>query len=71
MARCDLTGKTVEVDERGLVRIDQVPAFRVNTRDGVVYIEFIDRDRMRASCKGSRYVEIPLDVLYNKLKPRD
>jgi hypothetical protein len=68
MSTLDLTGKTILEDPDGLVRVDGITVFRKVERDGVMFIQFCDRDRMRAQCRGSKYVEIPLDVLIGKIK---
>jgi hypothetical protein len=71
MSTLDLTGKTILEDPDGLVRVDGITVFRKVERDGVMFIQFCDRDRMRAQCRGSKYVEIPLDVLIGKIKPAE
>ena len=69
MSTLDLIGKTISEDPDGLVRVDGITVFRKVERDGIIFIQFCDRDRMRAQCRGSKYVEIPLDVLIGKISP--
>ena len=58
----------ISFNEFGLVRVDGVAAFRKEVRDGVIYIEFIDHDRMRSQCRGTKFVEIPLDELIVRIR---
>ena len=57
----------IKITDDGLVRVDGIGAFRRIERDGVIYLQFADYDRMRITCRGSRYVEIPLNVLVEKI----
>ena len=60
--------KQIQVADDGLMRVDGVPMFRRIERDGVVYLEFFDRDRLRAQCRGTRLVEVSLDTIVTMLK---
>ena len=51
----------VTIAEDGLVRVDGIAAFRKIVKDGVVYLQFCDHDRMRSQCRGSKFVEVKLD----------
>ena len=62
------TVNQIQVADDGLVRVDGVPMFRRIERDGVVYLEFFDRDRLRAQCRGTRLVEVSLDMLCDIIK---
>lgn len=53
----------VKASEDGLMKIDGVPMFRKVEHNNIVYLQFCDKDRMRSSCRGSRLVEIRLDLL--------
>lgn len=46
-----------------LIKIDGLPAFRRIVHDGIIFLQFRDNDRMRSSCRGTPYVEVPLAVL--------
>lgn len=60
----DRAGQTVTISDDGLVRIDGIISFRkVTAKNGVVLLQFCDTDRLRAACRGTRYVEVPLKVL--------
>jgi len=63
----DPNAEMLEIGADGLVRIDGIIAFRIVIRQHKVCIQFCDQDRLRSSCRGTRYVEIPLDALANKL----
>ena len=67
MATLDLTGNTIKITEKGLIRVDGIGVFRRVERAGVIYIEFSDHDRMRSQCRGTKFVEVPLNVLMEKL----
>lgn len=67
MSKIDPEGNTLKILEDGLVKIDQVTAFRKVERDGVIYLQFCDHDRMRSNCRGSRFIEIPLSVIVEKM----
>ena len=54
----------VKIADDGLARLDGIPIFRKIERDGIIYVQFQDRDRMRSQCRGSNFVEIPFVVLY-------
>ena len=63
----DPKGQMVEVSPDGLVRVDGIIAFRLVTRQGQPCIQFCDQDRLRSSCRGTRYVEVPLNTLAERL----
>lgn len=65
----DHSGSMIYVSDDGLARIDGIPMFRRVIRDGVVFIQFADNDRMRAKCRGTRFIEVPLDVLNSLIAP--
>lgn len=69
MPTIDADGKTVKITEDNLVRIDGIGVFRRVQREGVLYLQFIDTDRYRAKCRGSKFVEIPLDILIAIINP--
>lgn len=69
MSTIDTDGKTVKITEDNLVRIDGIGVFRRIRRDGVLYLQFMDTDRYRAKCRGSKFVEIPLHILVEKIEP--
>jgi len=66
----DPNGHKVEVGNDGLVRVDGIIAFRVVNRQGEPCIQFCDQDRLRSTCRGTRYVEVPLETLTSKLKDK-
>ena len=63
----DPKGEMLLIGDDGLVRVDGIIAFRVVYRRGEPCIQFCDQDRLRSSCRGTRYVEIPLGVLASKI----
>lgn len=68
-AKVDETGKTIKIDPvTFLVRADGITLFKRIVRDGKVYLQFKDRDGIRANCRGTYFVEIPLDVFAEALK---
>jgi len=58
----------VSSNEQGLIRVDGVAVFRVEVVNGVIFVEIIDRDKMRAQCRGAKFVQIPLDDLVARIK---
>ena len=69
MSTVDTSGKTVRIGDDNLVRIDGIGVFRRIQREGVLYLQFMDTDRYRAKCRGSKFVEIPLHILVEKIDP--
>lgn len=69
MTSVDSTGKSIKTNIDGLIRIDGITAFRRVERDGVIYLQFCDHDRMRSQCRGTKFVEVPLDVLIAAINP--
>lgn len=69
MSTIDADGKTVKITDDNLVRIDGIGVFRRIQREGVLYLQFMDTDRYRAKCRGSKFVEIPLHILVEKIDP--
>ena len=63
----DPNGEMLAIGNDGLVRVDGIIAFRVVIRQGKLCMQFCDQDRLRSSCRGTRYVEIPLEALAKKL----
>ena len=61
--KTDPTGETVKIMGDGLIKLDGITAFRRVLRDGVIMIQFYDKDRQRSICRGTPFVEIPLIVL--------
>jgi hypothetical protein len=67
--KIDETCKTVKVDPTtSLVRVDGIVCFKRIVRDGQVYLQFKDRDGIRANCRGTYFVEVPLDEFAAVLK---
>ena len=67
MSKIDHTAQTVTIDREGLVRVDGVVVFRLLTRGGILFAQFLDSDRLRSQCRGARYIEVPWDALAEKL----
>lgn len=62
----------VKICPDGMVRIDGAPLFkRIERADGVIILQFIDRDRMRSACRGSRFIEIPLTELVKQMEVKN
>ena len=69
MSTIDEAGNTIKIGEDNLVRVDGIGVFRRIQRDGVLYLQFMDTDRYRAKCRGSKFVEIPLHILVAVINP--
>lgn len=63
MTKLDTSGSTICVNTKGLVRVDDIVVFAVVVRDSALWLRFCDRNRQRARIRGSRCVEVPLDVV--------
>lgn len=48
------------IDDANFLRLDGSACCKVIVVDGVVYLEFFDRDRLRSSCRGDQYLRITL-----------
>jgi len=67
MATINKPHELIKITDDGLVRVDGIGVFKRIERDGVLYIQFADYDRMRITCRGSRFVEVPLSVLVEQI----
>jgi hypothetical protein len=65
----DDCGRSISVNVMtGLVRVDGIPVFRViMSRDSEIRIQFTDSDKMRSRYRGTKFIEIPASVLFEKL----
>jgi len=67
MSTINKSHELIKITDDGLVRVDGIGAFRRIERDGVLYLQFADYDRLRIKCRGSKFVEIPLNVLVEQI----
>ncbi|MCJ7533192.1 MAG: hypothetical protein MUO64_19495 [Anaerolineales bacterium] len=64
----DLTARTLKIDPiTSLVRVDGIILCKRVERCGVVYLQFKDGDRLRSQCRGTAFVEVPLEAFENAL----
>ena len=62
----------VHIDVRRFVRVDGVPIARVvRTPSGKPRLQFCDKDRRRASERGSRFVEVSVEELAEAVENPD
>jgi hypothetical protein len=69
-SKIDATASTVEIDcVTGDVRIDGMLALRAFRRDGVLWLQFCDRDKMRSRARRppTRFIEVCLRSFWEKL----
>lgn len=53
----------------GLVRVDGIPVFALITGNaGMLLLQFYDGDKLRSKHRRTRKIEIPLQVVVDKLK---
>jgi len=71
IAKIDEHGKLVRIAEDGLVKLDGIAILRRVERDGKLYLQFCDSDRMRTQLRKTRYVEIPLEVLMDRIEGKE
>lgn len=69
--KIDRTGKLITLLPDGLVKLDGVILFRTVERDGKICLQFVDHDRLRVRCRGSRFVEIPIEILIAKVQGKE
>jgi hypothetical protein len=61
--KIDMAGKTVKVDPiTSIVRVDGVILCKRVVRCGAIYLQFKDGDRLRSNCRGTQFIEVPLDA---------
>jgi hypothetical protein len=64
----DQMGSFVKVNAMtGLVKVDGIPVFRIVTGQDGVKVQFADNDRLRSRSRGTRFVEVPIIILFEKL----
>jgi hypothetical protein len=49
------------LDESNFLRLDGSACCRLIVEDGVIWLEFLDRDRLRSQCRGDQRLRIKLD----------
>lgn len=65
--KIDETGALLKIDCDGFVKIDGIKVCRRVLRGGRLYLQFLDRDRMRALARQTEFVEVPLTVVCETL----
>jgi hypothetical protein len=66
--KVDDAAQTVKVDpDTSLVRVDGIIVCKQVVKCGVVYLQFKDGDRLRSRCRGTAFIEIPLEALTGAL----
>ena len=71
MSKIDERGELIRITDDGLVKLDGIAILRRVEREGKVYLQFCDSDRMRTQLRKTRYVEIPLEVLMDRIEGKD
>jgi len=65
----DRVGECVSIDPAsGLVRIDGFPVFKVVVRSDGIFVQFADNDRMRSNYRGTRFIEVPLECIVDRIR---
>lgn len=66
--KSDQDGKTVKIDpQTSLIRVDNVTVCKRVIRCGRVWLQFKDKDRLRSQCRGTEFIEVPLDMFQSAL----
>jgi hypothetical protein len=66
--KLDEKAKCLQVDAMThLVRVDGIIVCKRIRRAGQVYLQFKDGDRMRSTCRGTQFVEVPLEAFKDAL----
>lgn len=68
MSKVDERGELVKIADDGLVKLDGITISRKVIRDGKVYLQFRDSDRMRSQLRKTCFVEIPIAVLLDRIE---
>jgi hypothetical protein len=68
-AKVDNQGDTISINNiSGMVRVGGMPVFKIKSAtNGAVYLQFYDCDKARSAARGTRFIEIPVSVLFEKL----
>ena len=61
----------IKICPDGIVRVDGAAVFKRVELDGVIYLEFVDRDRMRSKCRGSKFIKIALTELVKQMEAKN
>lgn len=67
MSKIDRQADTVRVDGRGIVRMDEVPLFRLVADDGMLWIEVKDGVGPRCAVRGDECIWVPFGEFIAKL----
>lgn len=54
--------------DKDLLRIDGFAPCKIIVEENVIYLEFLDRDRLRSRCRGDHLLKISLEDLALKIK---
>lgn len=68
--KVDKCGDCIRIDNiTGMVRIDGYAVFKVRSSpDGELYLQFADDNKFRSNGRGTRFIEIPMNVLVERIK---
>jgi hypothetical protein len=70
ISKIDPHASTIEINRvTNEVRIDGMLAFKAFERDGSIWLQFCDRDRLRSKARRppTRYIEVCLESFWEKL----
>lgn len=71
-SKIDDSGKTIAIDPISqIVRADGIIVCKVVNKDGKIYLQFKDGDRLRSRCRGAMFVEVSLDAFAEALKSEE
>lgn len=70
MSKTDSIGDSITEAGDGLIRVDGITVFRKIVRGDIIFIQFCDHDRLRSKCRGSKFFEVPLNILLEKLETK-
>jgi hypothetical protein len=51
-----------------LIRVDNIIVCKRVSRAGQVLLQFKDGDRLRSQCRGTQFVEVPLEAFHKALQ---
>lgn len=71
MSKVDRDADCIAIDDKDIVRVDGLPAFRLVMKDGEPFVQFCDRRPEHIARRGgTRFLDVGFDALMAKLLKR-
>ena len=59
---------TITISNTNIVRIDGYIVCKLIDREGILFLQFCDKDNLRNQCRGTKYIEMPLSQFQNAIE---